>query len=181
LRYGILLLFLISASFAEPRDGFFIRFSVGSGYHTERSSLNENGFTTPAKNHAIGWGFHKKYALQISDFGGLIKNKVGEYDYINLDALGLGLTYYLPFNSYLTLSGGYGKVTFAHNWWEITNDGKETGYAINMSLDKEWLIANRWGVGVGAQGFFFKTKEIEYEFVHLGINCIVSYYFTPLR
>jgi hypothetical protein len=171
----------ISAIYAEAHDGFFIRFSIGPGYYAERSSLNESGFTTPAKNHAIGWGFHQKYALQISDFGGLIKNTVGEYDYINLDALGLGFVYYMPSNTSVTLSGGQGKVTFARNWWKITDDGEETGYAINISLDKEWLISKRWGIGVGTHGFLFKTRKIEYKFIQFGINGAITYYFTPVR
>ena len=173
--------FFISAIHVEAHDGLFIRFSIGPGYYTEQSSLNESGFATPAKNHAIGWGFHQKFALQISDFGGLIKNAVGEYNYINLDALGLGLTYYMPFNTSVTLSGAQGKVTFARNWWENTNDGKETGYAINISLDKEWLIAKRWGVGIGSHGFLFKTNKIEYEFIQFGINGTITHYFTPVR
>lgn len=184
MRHNSLLLFFvifISATYAEAHDGFFIRFSIGPGYYTEQASLNESGFTIPAKNHAFGWGFHKKYALQISDFGGLIKNNVGEYDYINLDALGLGLKYYMPLNTSITLSVAQGKVTFARNWWEISDAGKETGVAINLSLDKEWLIAKRWSLGIGAHGFLFKTSDIEYEFIQFGINGIITFYFTPVR
>lgn len=177
----IIIATFVSAICAEAHDGFFVRFSVGSGYYAERSSINESGFTTPAKNHAIGWGFHEKYALQISDFGALIKNTVGEYNYISLDALGLGLKYYLPLNTSVTLSVGQGIVTFAQNWWKITDDGKETGYAINISLDKEWYIAKRWSVGIGTHGFLFKTRDIEYEFIQSGINGTITFYLSPVR
>jgi hypothetical protein len=178
-----LLTFIIvfSAIYAEAHDGLFVRFSIGPGYYAERSSLKESGFVIPAKNHAIGWGFHQKFALQISDFGGLIKNTVGEYNYINLDALGLGLTYFMPYNTSATLSAGQGKVTFARNWGEITDDGEATGYAINMSLDKEWLIAKRWAVGIGSHGFLFKTNKIKYEFMQFGINGTITLYFTAVR
>jgi hypothetical protein len=178
-RLLIIFIIFIAAINADAHDGFFIRFSVGPGYYVEKASLNESGFTTLAKNHAIGWGFHQKFALQISDFGGLIKNAVGEYDYINLDALGLGFTYHMPLNTSVTLSGAKGKVAFARNWWKITDDGEETGYAINISLDKEWLIAKRWGVGIGTHGFLFKTTN--YEFIQFGINGAVTFYFTPVR
>ena len=177
----IIIIALISVTCAGAHDGFFIRFSIGPGFYTEKSVLNESGFTTPAKNHAIGWGFLKKFAVQISDFGGLIKNEVGEYDYINLDALGLGLTYYMPYNTSVTLSYGQGKVTFARHWWEITDDGEESGYAVNLSLDKEWIIAKRWGAGVGMHGFLFKTGDIDYKFLQFGINGIVTFYFSPVR
>jgi hypothetical protein len=184
LRHNSLLLSFIIiffAVYAEAHNGLFIRFSIGPGYYTEQSGLNESGLMIPAKNHAIGWGFHQKFALQINDFGGLIKNTVGEYNYINLDALGLGLTYYMPLNTSVTLSVGQGKVTFARHWWEVSDDGKETGYAINISLDKEWLIAKRWGVGMGTHGFIFKTRTIEYKFLQFGINGTITHYFTPVR
>jgi hypothetical protein len=177
----VALILFIPALRAEARDGLFIRFSLGPGYYAERSGLHESGFMTPAKNHAIGWGFHQKYALQISDFGGLIKNTVGEYHYINLDALGLGLTYFLPLHTSATLSMGQGKVTFARNWWEVTDDGKETGYAVNLSLDKEWFISKRWGAGIGAHGFLFKTRKIEYTFVQFGMNGTITFHLTPVR
>jgi len=184
LRHNRLLLsfiILIPAVVAEAHDGLYIRFSIGPGYYTEQSKLHESGFTTPAKNHAIGWGFHGKYALQISDFGGLIKNNVGEYKYINLDALGLGIKYFMPHNTSATLSVGQGNVTFTRNWWQMTDHGKETGYAFNLSLDKEWLISKRWGVGIGTHGFLFKTRKIEYEFMQFGINGAITFYFTPVR
>ena len=141
MRFNKFVLFgavLFASIYVEAHDGFFIRFSVGPDYYWEQATLNESGFATPAKNHALGWGFHEKYALQISDFGGLIKNSVGKYNYINLDALGLGFTYYLPYQTSVTFSIGQGNVTFAKDWWEITNDGKESGYALNLSLDNHF-------------------------------------------
>lgn len=107
-----LMIFFSSISHTQARDGFFVRFSIEPGFYWEQSSFNESGFTTPAKNHAIGWGFQQKFALQSSDFGGLIKNTVGGYHYINLDALGLGLTYNMLYNTSITLSRGQGKSYF---------------------------------------------------------------------
>ncbi len=118
-------------------DGLYIRFSLGTGYYAERSVLHESGFTTPAKNHALGWGFLDKFAVQISDFGGLIRNEVGDYNYINLDALGLGLVYNMPYHTYFTVSGGAGTVAFAEDWWEPTGQGKEKGMALNLTLGRE--------------------------------------------
>jgi len=87
----------------------------------------------------------------------------------------------MPYNTSVTISGARGKVTFAHHWWEITDDGKETGYAINISLDKEWIIGKRWGTGIGAHGFLFKTHDIDYEFIQFGINGIITFYLNPVR
>lgn len=176
----LLLLAAAAHSYADDHSGVFIRFSIGTGLYSERSLLHESGLTTPAKNHAIGWAFHRTYAVHISDFGGLIKNSVGEYKYINLDALGLGITRYFPRNIFLTLSGACGKVTLAPNWYEITDAGLEEGFALNLSLNKEWFFARRWSFLVGAQGFYFRTADVAYEFFHVGITCGITHYFTPI-
>ena len=181
IRLLLSLILFIPAVYAEARDGLYIRFNVGPAFYTERSALHESGFTTPAKNHAVGWGFHRKFALQISDFGGLIRNDVGDYKYINLDALGLGIKYFMPHNTSATLSLGQGNVTFDRKFWQISNQGKATGVAINLSLDKEWSISKRWSVGLGTHGFLFKTRKIEYEFVQFGLNGGVTYYLKPVR
>jgi hypothetical protein len=49
------------------------------------------------------------------------------------DALGPGFSYYVPFNTFVTLTGGHGKVTFTRNWMEITDYGEKTGDAISFS------------------------------------------------
>lgn len=184
MRYRNMLLSLMiffSMTYVEAHEGLFVKFNIGPAFYTEHSLLNESGITLPAKNHALGWGFQQKFAVQISDFGGLIKNKVGDYNYINLDALGLGFTYYLPSNTSLTVSGGQGKVTFAHDWWEITDDAEQSGYALNVSFDKEWIFAKRWGAGIGAHVFYFKTDNVEYEFSQFGFDGGVTFYFKPVR
>ncbi len=147
----------------------------------EYSGIEGSSYTIPAKNHAIGWCFDKKYALFINDFGGLTKKKVGEYNYINLDAFGFGFTYRTPSNIKLSLSVAYGMVSFAHNWWEATGDNKGNGYAVNLSLDKEWLIAKHWGIGVGPQVFFLKANNTGYKFMNFSLNGFVVFYFSSAR
>jgi len=183
MRYNILLvvlILLIPGRDAVAQEGLYVRFSVGTGYYAEHSVLDDSGFTTPAKNHALGWGLNERFGLQISDFGALIKQKVGDYDYMNLDALGLGLSYYIRPDTYLCLSGGYGKVTLAHDWTQIMNDGRQEGLALSLTLNREWLLSKRWSIGLGAQGFYFKTRNIQYEFTHLGLTGAISHYFTPV-
>jgi 3-methyladenine DNA glycosylase Tag len=87
----------------------------------------------------------------------------------------------MPYNTSATLSVGQGNVTFDRNFWQISNQGKATGYAINLSLDKEWMISKRWSVGIGTHGFLFKTRKIEYEFMQFGINGGFTYYLKPVR
>ena len=91
----ILLFFLILfISFqVNAQKGLFVKFSVGSGFTTEYSIINKTGFSIVTKNHSIGWGITDNFAVQIGEFGGLNKLKAGTYDYINLDAFGLGFCY----------------------------------------------------------------------------------------
>jgi len=187
MRYKVLFLvcmIFVLTTYVEAHEGIFLKFSLGpgSGFMTEFSSINGAGYAIGTKNHGIGWAFNDKFALSITEFGGLIKKKVGEYNYINLDVpLGFGLTYYTPWDFNLFVSGGPGKVFFAHKWNEARGDVQGKGYGINMSLEKEWMVSKRVGIGTGTQAFFIKTKDTNYEFMNFSINFIAHFYFTPVR
>ena len=184
MRYKVLFLscvFFIPTAFLEAHDGFFMKLSLGPGYTLENSNINESCFSIATKNHAIGWGFNKKYALYIGEFGSLIKLKVGDYNFVNLDAFGFGINYYMPFTINVSLSGAYGKVSFAHKWYEPTGDDGGSGYAMNINVEKEWLISKRWGFRIGPQAFFLKTTETNYRFMNISLNCGIAFYFTPVR
>lgn len=171
----------ISATYVEAHEGLFVKMSVGPGLMLENSRINGSGFTMVTKNHAIGWGFNEKYALFIGEFGGLINKKVGEYNFINLDAFGVGLSYSTPFNVRVSVMGAYGKVSLAHNWWEATGDNDGNGFGINFSVEKEWILAERWGVGIGPQVFYLKTMETDYQFINFSINFMGTFYLTPVH
>jgi hypothetical protein len=187
MRYKAFLPFciiFISTTFTQAHEGIFLKFSLGpfSGVTTEFSSINGSGYAIGTKNHGIGWAFNEKFALSITEFGGLIKKKVGEYNYINLDVpLGFGFTYYTPWDFNLFVSGGPGKVYFAHKWTEATGDMQGKGYGINMSLEKEWMVSRRVGIGTGAQAYFLKTKNTNYDFLNVSFNFIATFYFTADR
>jgi hypothetical protein len=183
LRYKAFLIFciiFISTIFAEAHEGIFLKFSLGPGFMTEVSSINRSGLIIGAKNHAIGWCVNEKFALFFGEFGGLIKKKVGEYNYINLDAYGPGFIYYAPSNIHVSLSGGYSKAAFAHKWAEATGDVKGKGYGINMSVEKEWMASKRVGLGAGAQAFYIKTQNTDFEFINFSLKGMVTFYFTPV-
>jgi hypothetical protein len=171
----------ILTTYVEAREGLFVKMSVGPGLMLENSRINGSGFTIVTKNHAIGWGFNKKYALFIGEFGGLINKKVGEYNFINLDAFGVGLSYNTPLNVRVSVMGAYSMVSLAHNWWEATGINDGNGFGINFSVEKEWIIAKRWGVGIGPQVFYLKTMETDYQFINFSINFMGTFYLTPVH
>lgn len=184
IRNKLVLLFcfiFFSATYVNAQKGLFLKFSLGPGYTTEYSNINGSGFTIATKNHAIGWGITDKFAVQIGEFGGLIKQKVGEYNYINLDAFGLGFTYRTPIDIKISFLGAYSMVSFADKWSQSFGDDGGNGFGINMSIDKEWFIAKRWGIRLGPQVFWLKTKETDYKFFNISLNGSVVFYLTPVR
>lgn len=103
----------ISVSNVNAQKGLFAKFSIGPGFTTEYSNINSNGFSVVTKNHAIGWGITDKFAIQIGEFGGLNKQKFGDYKYINLDAFGLGFSYHTPVDIKISVLATYSMVSLA--------------------------------------------------------------------
>ncbi len=111
----------------------------------------------------------------------MIKQKVGDYNYINLDAFGVGFTYKTPTNIKISVLGVYSKVSFAKKWHEPSGDDGGNGYGVNMSIDKEWLIAKRWGIQLGPQLFWLKTNKTNYQFFNVSLNGSLVFYLTPVK
>lgn len=152
----------------NAQEGPFLRISLGPGILTEYTSINESGFTYVAKNHAIGWGFNDKYAVYFSEFGAFTKKDIGEeYQFINLDAYGLGLAYNLENNISFHASGGYGTVHFSDSWKKQGNF-MEDGYAIALGVNKKWGLTKRIDLGVGPLISYFKTEN--YTFTNFSVN-----------
>ena len=178
----VLLICIISfsATNVNAQKGLFIKFSLGPGYTTEYSNINSSSFTI-TKNHAIGWGITDKLAVHIGEFGGLVWQKTEDYSYINLDSYGLGVSYQIPTNIRISVLGAYSNVSFAEKWSEATGDDGGNGYGINMSIDKEWFIAKRWGIRVGPQLFWLKTIDTDYKFFNVSLNASIVFYLKPVH
>lgn len=169
--------FLCSLSYVNAQKGLFVKLSVGPGLTTEYSNINSTSLSIMTKNHAIGWGITDNFAIQIGEFGSLNKQKVGDYDYINLDAFGLGCSYRMPCDIKVSVLGAYGKVSFAKKWYEVSGDDGGKGFGINLSVDKEWFFAKKWGLRVGPQLFRIKTTNTDYNFFNVSVNGSIVFYF----
>jgi len=172
---------LLSLSQVNAQKGLFVKFSVGPGFTSEYSKINRNGLSIVTKNHAIGWGITDKFAIQFGEFGGLNKLKAVDYNYINLDAFGLGFCYKTPIDLKVSVLGAYSKVSFAKNWSEPEGDDGGNGVGLNMSLDKEWFIAKRFGIRLGPQLFWLKTSKTDFKFFNVSLNGSLVFYLTPVR
>jgi hypothetical protein len=161
------------------QKGPFVRFSLGPGFMNEYNVINEPGFTIVAKNHAIGWGFKDTYAVYYSEFGAFVRKDIGtEYQYINLDAYGLGLAYCTKSDIHFHLSGAYGAVHFSDSW-KKQGDFIEDGYAVALGIEKKWLLSQRIDLGVGPHSFYLKTRN--YTFTNNSLNFWLDIYLFPQR
>ena len=177
----LLCLVLFSASSIQAQKGLFVKVSLGPGYTMEFSKINSSGMSIVTKNHAIGWGITDKLGVQIGEFGGLTKISTSDYDYINLHAYGLGVTYRIANGLKIAILGAKSRVAFAKEWTESKGDVDGYGYGFNMSLDKEWYIGKRWGVRVGPQMFYLQTDETDYQFLNASINGSIVFYLSPVK
>ena len=173
-----LLLLLVPAS-ASAREGLFLRLALGPGVAVEASRPAGARFALAAKDHAIGYGFTDRFAVQVADFGALVRRKVGTFDYVNLDGLGPGLTVCGPRNTLVSIAAGYGAVTFAHKWAEATGTHKDEGFAIGASLRREWPVARRCALGFGTQACSFRSFGDDYTFFVLSVEGSMSLYWVP--
>ena len=166
-----------STTNVKAQNGPFLRFSLGPGFLTEFSTINGSGFTYSAKNHAIGWGFNDKYAVYFSDFGAFSRKDIGvNYQFINLDAYGLGLAYNTENNISFHASGAYGTVHFSDSW-KGQGDFIQDGYAIAFGIDKKWALSKRFELGIGPLMSFFKTTN--YTFTNFSFNFWLDFYLSP--
>lgn len=136
------------------------------------------GISFGTKNHAIGWGITDDFAIQIGEFGSLIKQKVGEYNYINTDAFGLGFSYRTPIDLKVAMNFTYAEVHFAYKGTDQLGDYKGNGYGMNLSVDKEWLLGNKWGVRIGPQFYWMEFKKSNYRFLNASVNGSVVFYLS---
>ena len=150
----------------EPRthDGFFLRLSGGVG--SASTSISESGSEFKLSgmsgdvNLAIGGIVSTNLALHGTLFGWTVSDpsaKINGSDAGTVDgsvemvAFAGGITYYfMPANIYLSPSVGIATLSF-----DGDSDGSsDTGFAMDITLGKEWWVGNSWGLGIaGAFGY----------------------------
>lgn len=173
------MLFIIT-TYAETNNGLFLKFSLGPGILYESSSIHGAGLVLAGKNHAIGWAFKDNYAIYYSEFGGLIRKTVDGYNYINIDAYGLGFSYKTSFNLLMSFSVAYSTVHLDPKWY-VANTGKTrgAGYGCNLGLEKDFKLSKRFYLGPGVHVFLIKTENSDFSFIGTNINCALKFFLTP--
>ncbi len=155
-----------------PKDhrGFFLRMTAGGLYASTGADDYELA-SILGDFDASGWGGDFTLALggcvsenvalhgslfswSISDPDVEIENLgEGELDgTVSMSAYGGGITYYMmPANVYLSGNVGLGFFTVDSEGEDETSD---PGFAMDLSIGKEWWVGNSWGLGLaGAFGY----------------------------
>ena len=156
-----------------PKDHtrFFLRLTAGGGYAS--SSDDETDVTGLAGDFgaAVGACVSENFALHATFFGWSQSNPdveianlgSGELDgSYGMSGYGGGATYYfMPANVYLSGSLGVGYLSIDTDFGDDTSDA---GFAMDLSVGKEWWVGNSWGLGVaGAFGYFSIEDVSGYE------------------
>ncbi len=150
-------------------DGFFLRVAPGLGVMSISESFDGN------KYEYSGGSGHFNVAIG----GAVVENVIVHFDLsatsmsepklkVNgqstsdatgdhaTSVLGLGLTYYLPSNFYLTGAFGTARTTIKSNGKTYATD---RGLGINVMVGKEWWVSNNWGLGVAGQWLYTKCPD----------------------
>lgn len=166
-------LFTATAMAGAPKthDGFFLRLSSGAG--TASSSIESQGDNiklsgTPSEwNFAIGGMIKPNLALHATYWGWSIGDPDVDFNITGfgsgsgtlsgsatMGAFGGGVTYYfMPANIYASGSVGFGVLSLDA---EGVTGESDTGFALDLTLGKEWWVGNSWGLGL-AGGYTYHS------------------------
>lgn len=178
----ILLALLTTAAMAmaesHTHDGFFLNLALGFGYQSFTYEANKaifdleaNGVSTEldiklggriATNtllHATILGVTNTSEIEVKTKKG---DKLGSSSNRseNLSLLGIGVTYYLPENFFVSGSIGFANFNMQDN---TDNDNKidgatENGLGFQVAAGKEWWVSDNWGLGVSV-AFTYGSAE----------------------
>lgn len=150
-------------------DGFFFRMAPGLGVMSSSESVSGNKYEFSGVsghfNFAIGGAIVENLivhldlsATSMSDpklkvNGQSTTGATGDHA---TSVLGLGITYYLPTNYYLT-----GAIGTARTSIKINGETYETdrGVGVNVMVGKEWWVSDNWGLGVAGQWLYTKCPD----------------------
>lgn len=164
-----------AASQPQTHDGFFLNLALGLGFQSfDYNYTGEyyNGYGLEASGlasefdvklggrivnnlllHATLVGVANAGDLKVTDDDGESLGSTSDRQ-VSLSIVGIGLTYYLPQNIFVTASIGSDQF----NMNDSSSDSGSTkavgssdnGFAFQVGAGKEWWVSDNWGLGVSA-------------------------------
>lgn len=155
-----------------PKDhvGLLLRLTAGGMYASSGDDGVDLSGVGGDFTFALGGCVSENFALHGTLFSWSLSNPdveigalEGELDgSYSMSAYGGGVTYYfMPANVYLSGSLGLGFLTIDTDSGDDTSD---PGFAMDLSVGKEWWVGNSWGLGLaGVFGFHSIDDASGYE------------------
>jgi hypothetical protein len=146
----------------RQHDGFFMRFLTGFGFanHSETGLTAKGGSLTGGI--AAGGAVVENLILFGELFGSsTLDAKVDSdgavpADYtVHLGGLGPGVSYYTPFNLYVS---GTLALTRLNTAYIGGSERSKVGVGGNLTLGYEWWVSSNWGLGVAGRFYFSVNK-----------------------
>ena len=172
--YQVLLILILATNLSasaqgRTHNGFYLSMQAGpawgymNGNDNMQNSIKVTG-TAMAIDFQIGGAIQENLILHgnigiKSIYGPEINDVTVSKDYsFDEFIMGVGSTYYLKHNFFLTGNLGLGNFSFAD---ESTNTSYDTenGFSYQLKAGKEWWIASRWGLGVAFEYGGTRTKD----------------------
>lgn len=154
---------------AYVHDGFFLRLAPGFGWNSTSSESGGNTLKMSGVsglfNIAVGGAVAQDLILHL-DISGvstsdpkveLNGNEVSSnVSSSSTSMVGIGMTYYLPSNFYIT-----GAVGMAESSNEAAGKtySTDTGYGANVMIGKEWWVSDEWGIGIAGQFLYTNCPD----------------------
>lgn len=180
----VLISMVATLGFAESaphtHDGFFLNLALGFGYQSFEYSgntayipdLEAKGVASEfdiklggriAPNtllHATLAGVSNGEDLEVSSTRGSYSTSEKSE---SMSFLGIGLTYYLPINVFLSGSIGLASFNLQDNGDDGNIEGStEEGLGFQVAVGKEWWVSDNWGLGVSA-AFTYGSAEDKHD------------------
>ena len=180
----VLISMVATLGFAESaphtHDGFFLNLALGFGYQSFEYSgntayipdLEAKGVASEfdiklggriAPNtllHATLAGVSNGEDLEVSSTRGSYSTSEKSE---SMSFLGIGLTYYLPINVFLSGSIGLASFILQDNGDDGNIEGStEEGLGFQVAVGKEWWVSDIWGLGVSA-AFTYGSAEDKHD------------------
>lgn len=153
---------------SHTHDGFFLNLALGFGYQGFTYDANKAIYDMEAKGvstefdlklggciatntllHATILGVTNNSEIEYKAKGGKKLGSSSE-ESENLSMLGIGLTYYLPENIFISGSVGFAQFNLQDNSDEDKDieGATEKGLGVQIAAGKEWWVSDNWGLGL---------------------------------
>lgn len=176
----VLLFFLSSTVSAQEvlhndgyhnHDGIFLRLSGGLGYSALFSTEDVASGISMLTTLSIGGAVRENLILNVEFYGSRTLDLTYNSDTIDDDGYGVDMTfsgvgfgithYFMPNNSYVSFSVGFGGVGAQDGFMGISAEFKRK-FALNFVFGKEWWVNDSWALGLGGQLFYSPVGKTGY-------------------